>query len=55
MPRRANQHTQRLSLYLKPEWAQALDALALQDGRSLNDLVREALRDYFKRRGVTPP
>lgn len=47
-----NPHTQRLSLYLKPEWAEALDQLAGQDGRSLNDVTREALRDYFRKRGV---
>lgn len=50
---RPNPNTTRLgSITIKPEWALNLDRLATADGRTISDLVRDALRDYFKKRGV---
>lgn len=55
MPRHPNEHTTRLStIYVKPEWARALDRIAADDGKTLNAVIREALAAYFKRRGVKP-
>jgi predicted DNA-binding protein len=45
----ANNH--RLGTIKVPtEWAEHLDQLSRDEGRSINELVREALRAYLKRR-----
>lgn len=44
-------HSHRLtSLYVKPEWADNLERLAADEGRTISDLMRDALREYFKKR-----
>lgn len=53
MARPLNPNTVRLgTLKVKPEVAEGLNQLAELDGRTINDVVREALREYFKKRGI---
>lgn len=44
-------NTHRLgTIYIPAEHAEQLEALATQDGRSMNDHVRDAIKRYLARR-----
>ena len=42
----------RTNVYLDEEQARTLRHLAVEEGRSFTDLVREALDEYVSRRGL---
>lgn len=47
----AQPNTHRLgTIYIPSEHAEKLEALAAQDGRSMNEHVREAIKRYLQRR-----
>lgn len=45
-------NTQRLTVNVQPEVALALDALSREQGRTLSEVVREALRAYLRKHGT---
>lgn len=50
MPRPKNANTHRLgSLWVRPEEAERLYALATREGRSVSDLLRAAISEYLRK------
>lgn len=48
---RPNQNSHRMgTLWIQPQQAAALDRLAETDGRTISDLVRDAIRAYVQSR-----